>query len=541
MPTISEFLLERLDPLVDAVFGIPGDYILRFYDQLDKKFDVITTTDEQCAGFAADAYARVHGFGVVCVTYCVGGLKILNPIAAAYAEKSPMLVISGAPGVKERQSGLLLHHAAGPYECQREIFKNLTCATAILDDPTWAGHEIDRVIDAIQYHKQPGYLEIPRDMVDKNVKYDVYMQGTPNSTPIDQENLDEALEKSIEWLERSESPVILAGVELARFGFGEEIIKFADRNNIPVATTILGKSVVSEYHPLCLGIYAGAMSHDRIRQIVENSDCVLQLGVMQTDMNMAFQPFQCNQTRVIQANTGRVRVRRSTYENVSFQEFVNKLLQVKLSNGKQASRVQVRKTVFTPEKGRKLTTERLFEKIDAIIEKDNAIIADVGDSLFGAADLRVHHCNQFLAPAFYTSMGNSVPGALGVQTARPDLRPIVIVGDGAFQMTGMEFSTIVRRGLNPVILVLNNDGYATERMLGCDGQYNDVQNWDYENIPKVVGGGVGYTASTEDELDRALDAALKDTKSASIINVIVDKMDVTPALKRMTDNLSKRI
>ena len=544
MPTVAQFLMERLEPLVDDVFGIPGDYILAFYDQLDKKFNVIGTTDEQCAGFAADAYARVRGFGVVCVTYCVGGFKLLNPIACAYAEKSPVLVISGAPGVKERSSGLLLHHAAGPFGCQRKVFQNVTCASAVLDDPNWAGYEVDRVIDAIQYHKQPGYIEIPRDMVNTNIRYDVYSQGTPSSDHGDTENLNEAIEKSIEWIKQSEHPVVLAGVEMARYGFGEELIKFAERNNIPVATTILGKSVISEHNSHCLGIYAGAMSHDDVREIVETSDCVLQLGVMQTDMNMAFQPFQCNRTNVIFASTGRVRVRRSTYEHVSFQEFVTGLLRVELSKKKQRSSIEVshdRRGGFIVEKGRPVTAERLFHKINEVIDKDTAIIADVGDCLFGAADLRVHYHNQFLAPAFYTSMGNALPGALGVQTALPDIRPIVLVGDGAFQMTGMEVSTIVRRGLNPVIFVLNNDGYGTERCLGVDGQYNDLQRWGYHKVPEVVGGGVGYLVETEDELDAAVGAALANKKSASIINVILDKMDVTPALRRMTDSLKHSV
>jgi len=540
MPSVAQFLMERLDPLVDSIFGIPGDYILNFYNQIDQKFDVINTTDEQCAGFAADAYARVHGFGVVCVTYCVGGFKLLNSVACAYAEKSPVLIISGAPGVKERHAGLLLHHAAGPYECQRRVFEHVTCASAILDDPTWAGHEIDRVIDAIQHFKQPGYLEIPRDMVDKNVKYDVYAQGTPQSFVGDPENLQEALEKSIEWISNSEKPVILAGVELARFDLGSELIKFAERTNIPVATTILGKSVVSEYHPLCLGVYGGTMSRDVVREMVETSDCVLQLGVMQTDMNLGFRPFQCNQTNVIMANTDRVRIRRSTYENVAFLEFVNSLLKSEVEPKVSVKVPRKQVTKFVPQNS-PITAERLFEKIDSILDTNTAIIADVGDSLFGATDLTVRHHNHFLAPAFYTSMGNAVPGALGVQTAIPDVRPVVIVGDGAFQMTGMEISTIVRRGLNPIIIVLNNDGYGTERCLGNDGQYNDLQRWDYHRVTEVVGGGNGFLVENERELDAAMTEALADKKSVSILNVVIDRMDVTPALKRMTANLKDRV
>jgi len=541
MPKQGEFIIDRLKGLVDHIFGVPGDYVLNLYHQLSKHFDVVNTTDEQCAGFAADAYARASGFGVVCSTYGVGGFKLLNAIAQAYAERSPVLFISGAPGVKERQGGLLLHHAAGPYQCQLNVFEHVTCASACLDDPSWACHEIDRVIEAIQRCKQPGYIEVPRDMVDKNVRYDAYSQGTPNAMLSNRENLSEALEKTLEWLSRSKQPVILAGVELARFDLGLPLIQFAEKHQIPVATTLLSKSVINENHPLSLGVYCGSMSRNYVREAVEGSDCVLMLGVMQTDMNLAFQPFQCDQTNVVLASTGRVRVRRSTYEMVEFVDFVGSLLSSEVQAKSLVAINRPKVLPFVPEVGKLMTTTRLFQKIDTILDKDMAIIADIGDSMFGASDLTVHHRNHFLCPAFYTSMGTSIPGALGLQCAHPNVRPIVLCGDGAFQMTGMEFSTIVKRGLNPIVFILNNQGYETERHLGYDGEINDVQPWQFHLVPDVVGGGRGFLVHTEDELDQAVECALGDKKSASIINVMLSKLDPTPALKRMTESLARRV
>ncbi len=541
MPRLGEFLIDRVEPLVNHVFGIPGDYVLNLYSQLADRLVMVNTTDEQCAGFAADAYARVHGFGVVCATYCVGGFKLLNSIAGAYAERSPVLFISGAPGAKERQAGLCLHHSAGPYECQKLVFEHVTCASAVLDDSSWACHEIDRVIDTMQHNKLPGYIEVPRDMVDRNVKYDVYEQGTPDASGSDPENLDEALQKSLEWINSSKRPVILAGVELARFGFGLPLIQFAERHNIPVATTLLSKSVINENHRLSLGTYCGDMSYPHVRELVENSDCVIMLGVMQTDMNMAFRPFRCNQTNVIMANAGRVRVRRSTYENVEFSQFTHSLLQANVSSKKDLISTPAIQAPYVPKSDEIITSARLFEKINSILDEDMAIIADIGDSLFGACDLKVHHRNQFLSPAFYTSMGFAVPAALGLQCAQPKVRPIVIVGDGAFQMTGMEFSTIIKQNLNPIVFVLNNKGYETERHLGYDGEINDVQMWNYHLVPKVVGGGDGYLVETEGELERAVSAALGNKKSASLINVVVDTMHPTPGLRRMTKSLSRNV
>lgn len=542
MPTSTQYLIERLKPLTNHIFGVPGDYVLNLYHQLNEAFDVCNTTDEQCAGFAADAYARINGFGVVCATYCVGGFKLLNPIAGAYAEKSPVLFISGAPGVKERQNGLLLHHCAGAYECQHNVFKNVTCASAVLDDVHRVSHEIDRVVATMLACKQPGYLEIPRDMVDRNIKYDAYTQGNATIKTSDAENLAEALENTIDWIAASKTPVILAGVEVQRFGFGELLIQFAEKHNIPVATTILGKSVVNEHHPLALGVYAGSISSDAIRSVVEKSDCVIQLGVMQTDMNMGFQPFQCHQSHVITANTGVVRIRRSTYENVLFNDFAGQLLKSKPKVQRQTAILPKSKIEpFIPAENTPVTAGRLFDKINSILSPDLAIIADIGDSLFGASELRMHSNNHFLSPAFYTSMGSSVPSALGVQLANPKARPIVIVGDGAFQMTGMEFSTIVNRNLNPLIFVLNNKGYSTERLLGFDGTYNNVRNWDFHLIPDIIKGGKGYLVQTERELHEVVDLALNDKKMASIIHVDVATMNVTPALQRMTKKLSQSV
>src|SRR5512133_644089 len=165
--SIGQYLIDRLSERgVRHVFGIPGDYVLSFYDLLEKsKLRVINTCDEQGAGFAADAYARVCGLGAVCVTYCVGGLKVANSTAGAFAEKSPVVVISGAPGVKERQKDPLLHHKVREFDTQKKVFEQLTVASAVLSDPQTAFQEIDRVLHAALRYKRPVYLELPRDIV----------------------------------------------------------------------------------------------------------------------------------------------------------------------------------------------------------------------------------------------------------------------------------------------------------------------------------------------------------------------------------------
>ncbi len=541
MPSVSEFLLERLtNAKIKSVFGVCGDYILNFYKKLSdcEQIDLVNSTDEAHAGFAANAYARVNGIGAVCVTYNVGALKIANSVACAYAERCPVVVISGSPGIKERAEGIYLHHMVRTFETQKEIFDNITCASTVLDDPNTAGYEIDRVFEALAYHKQPIYIELPRDIADKPITYDVYKQGTPSAPVTDAQNLEEALLEVTEWIKESENPVILAGVQLARYGLGEELLKFAERWNIPIAVTLLSKSVVSEKNKLFLGVYAGSTSKDSVKEIVENSDCLLMFGEILTDMTLGFLPKQFKKRNVVECAIEGLKVKNHTFTNVTFQDFCVNLFKLPCDCKKAGSYSEKKFPPKFEPQNVKLTTARFFEKINSILNSEMVVIADVGDSLFGASDLIMHTEHNFIGSAFYTSMGTAIPGALGVQLGCGK-RPIVLVGDGAFQMSCSELSTIVLRKLNPIVFVLNNKGYTTERFL-LDGTFNDINNWNYHKIVEMIGGGVGFSVNTETDLESAVESSLK-SKELCIVNVNVETRDISLALARLTDGLSKRI
>jgi indolepyruvate decarboxylase len=187
-----------------------------------------------------------------------------------------------------------------------------------------------------------------------------------------------------------------------------------------------------------------------------------------------------------------------------------------------------------------MTSARLFARLDRMLGDNMVVIADIGDSLFGSADLHMTRRTEFISPAYYTSMGFAVPASVGAGMANPGDRALVIVGDGAFQMTGMELSTIARNGLKPIVVVLNNHGYTTERFL-LDGTFNDIHLWQFHKIPEVLGTGLGLEVRTEGELDAALEAAIANTGSFSLLNVHIDKLDRSPALERLAIRLSKRI
>lgn len=533
------------------VFGIPGDYVLGFYDLLCKsKLSLVNTCDEQGAGFAADAYARVRGLGVVCVTYCVGGLKVANTTAEAFAEKSPVVVISGAPGMKEREKNPLLHHKVREFDTQKNIFEQLTIAATVLSDPQTAFQEIDRVLHAALRFKRPVYIELPRDQVfvpgiphHKITKF--YERSEPRS-------LRAALTEAEAMINQARRPVVLADVEIHRFGVQKLVLQLVEKTGIPVAATVLGKSVIGEQHPAYLGVYEGAMGRDDVRKYVEGSDCVIMLGAFMTDINLGIYTAQLDPARSIYATSEKLSIRYHTYEEVRFKDFLRGLLKLKFRrrtlghipkpvplNGEAQLENSSRKLSLRAG-ARPLTVKRLFERLNRFLSADIMVVADVGDALFGATDLFIREHTEFLSPAYYTSMGFAVPACVGAQLANPKLRPLVLVGDGAFQMTGMELATVARYGLNPVVVVLNNKGYGTERHIQ-DGPYNDLWPWDYSRLPEVLGAGRAFLVKTEGDLETALAAAREWTESFCLLDVHLPPLDRSPALDRLASRLAKRL
>ena len=537
--SIGNYLIQRLaENGVGHVFGVPGDYVLTFFKQMEESpIKVINTCDEQGAGFAADAYARVNGLGAACITYCVGGLKIANAAAQAFAERSPVVMISGAPGTREKQRGPLLHHTVRGFDTQLRVFEQLTVAAAVLDDPATAAFEIERVLAAARHHSRPVYIEIPRDMAGAEIG--PLHRRAPVDEPGDPEVLATAIAEAVERMPAAERPVILAGEELHRFRLQPALAEIVHKTGIPVAATIMGKSVFPESDPAYLGVYEGAMGRDNVRDYVESSDCMVLLGAQMTDMNLGIYTARIDRRYAVYAASDRITIGHHAFDGVAVADFVAGLA-AHLWQRRQVPPFEhpEHPGLFNPS-DRPMTVEALFRQINAFLEDDMVVIADPGDALFGAEDLYIHNGAHFLAPAYYCSLGFAVPAALGVQAAAPHLRPLVLVGDGAFQMSGMEVASIVRFGQNPIIVVLDNGGYGTERPM-LDGAFNDVLAWNYWKVPEVLGAGLGIKVTTEVEMDEALSRAHANVGSVSIIQVMLGRDDHSPALGRLTATLGER-
>ena len=542
--SVGEYLIHRLQNYgINDVFGIPGDYILSFYTMLEEgPLRAIGCTREDCAGFAADAYARLNGMGALCVTYCVGGLSVCNAVAGAYAEKSPVVLISGSPGLGERIDNPLLHHMVRNWRTQFDVFSKICVAGTELNDPLTAYREIDRVLAACARYKRPVYLEIPRDMVHvrPEVSHDFEMPE-PSSDP---RALAESVAETVERIETARQPVILAGVEVHRFGLADWVVQLAESCQIPIAATMLGKSVIRETHPLYMGLYEGALGHEHVTKYVEESDCLLMLGTFMTDINLGIYTAHLDPQNCIYATSETLRIRHHHYHDVLIGDFIQALVE----KAPQPHATPPPPPAAPPPPALTVQTEapisirRMIARLDQQLDDETIVIADIGDALFAATELTTHAHSEFLSPAYYTSMGFAVPAAFGAHTARPDRRTVAIVGDGAFQMTGMELSNMVRRKHPTIIIVLNNQGYGTERLLHPgDYAFNDIQNWQYHQLPSVLGGGTGYDIHTEGDFDEALQAAWADRGGPSILNVHLDPSDKSEALARLAARLGETV
>lgn len=542
--SIGQYLIRRLQEYgIRDMFGIPGDYVLNFYSMLEASpINLVGCTREDGAGFAADAYARLNGMGAVCVTYCVGGFSLCNSIAGAFAEKSPVVVISGSPGLRERDNNPLLHHKVRDFHTQKAVFEQICVAGAELSDPVSAFTEIDRLLDMCHRFKRPVYIEIPRDMVDvvPHIAHPYHKQR-PGSDPA---ALTESVNEAMTLLADCEKPLILAGVEIHRFGLQDQLLALAESANIPIAATLLGKSVISEKHPLYIGLYEGAMGREEVTRYVEESDCLLLLGTFMTDINMGIWTAQLEPSRCIYATSEQLRIRHHHYHGVQLHDFISQLTSQRPSppHRQIPKSLSFRESAFRLQPEAPLNVSRLVARLNQQLDENTIVIADIGDALFAATELVIHGRTEFISPAYYTSMGFAVPATLGAHVARDDRRVVCLVGDGAFQMTGMELSTIVRHGFDPIIIVLDNNGYGTERFLHPgDHKYNEIHGWNYAQLPEVIRGGTGYLVRTEGEFDDALTRAWADRQGMSLIHAHICRHECSQALTRLAEKLSKHV
>jgi TPP-dependent 2-oxoacid decarboxylase len=483
-------------------------------------------------GFAADGYARATGrIGAICVTYGAGGHNMVNPVAASFSERVPILVISGGPGEEECKLGVLIHHQAREIESQLHIYREVTCAAKLINDPLRAAAQIDEVIRSIWLNQQPGYLEIHRDMVECEIpvpKEIVSWNGELPHLQSDRRKLDEAVRDTAERLSRAQRPLVLVGIEAYRFKAAREIVKLVEKMGVPCCTSVLAKGAFPMSHPLFMGVYAGAISPPPIRARVEQADLIIGLGMFLTDIEMGGrQPPEALRHRSIWAVENRVNVSFHTYTDITLRDFVHALLRVELKRHRENVVYSDNLPAPRTAPNRPVRVADVLREINYFLarQKKFLVVAESGDSLFGGIDIKVGNDGLYLAQGFYASMGFAVPGALGAQIGT-GLRPLILTGDGGFQMTGVEIAHAPRYRLNPIVVLLNNGGWGIFRPVVKRQDLLALPSWRYAELARLWGGR-GFRVETAAQLRRALEQAAK-SPTFTIVEVMIGPRDLSP-------------
>jgi len=473
---MAEFILERLEKHnVKHIFGVNGDYINEFYDKVKQSTIVpVFNTDESHSGFAANAYARINGMGCVAVNYQVGAYKLINSVACAYVERSPLIIISGSSSTKDKRDN-----------AQFEIFSKITRSAYLLDNPSLAGYLVDKAFDELNHYKQPVYLELPRDLMGKPINYDVYKLGTPKLPKTNQAYLEEAIKEVKAKLEVAKNPVIVAGVELARYNLGAELIRFVETCNIPIITDASSKSVINERHRLFVGMV------EKNKEMLNKSDCLIILGAISD----AFSSFNKN---VVMCNISETRIDNHFYRDIQFQDFCSSLFKQNI-NKFETVEFSKPKCEFVPS-NTKITSERFVAKLNCFLNKNMVLVSESDAKLVLDVQMQTH--NQFIGPAFYASTGFAIPGALAIQLAKSNVKPVVVTTTHSCRNTWAELSTCVLHKLSPIIFVLK-----TAKDTLC-----------FSHVKELFGAGTGVEVSNELELEEACNQAVS-SKELFVISV----------------------
>jgi indolepyruvate decarboxylase len=535
---LGEFLVAYLRRIgVTHLFGLPGDLVLGLFQSLarERALEIVTFSHEPAVGFAADGYARAtRRLGVICVTYGAGGHNIVNPVAAAYAERVPLMVISGGPGAEEARRSSI-HHQVKSLDSQWRVFQEVTCDARRLLHPERAAIEIHELVCGIMRELRPGYLEIRRDQVDLEIPVPEEIRSWNGELPrpvSDPRRLAEALRDTVERLRRAARPMLVAGVDLHRVGAHGDFLRLAEKLECAVATTMLAKGVFPMDHPLHLGIQIGPFGAAAIQQRVAEADLVIELGTQHTDINLGRAPEIAPAEKTIWAEPERVSISFHQYQGVVLHEFVRGLADSVLPCFREKVEYcdNLARTPFEANADAELSTNDLLVELNEFLARHPGmyVVAESGDMLFGGLELRLRG-GMYMAQGYYASMGFGVPAALGAQLGT-GVRPLILCGDGAFQMTGMEISHAPTHGLNPICVLVNNAGWGIFRPIVERQDLLDVPNWPYAELGRALGGG-GQRARTRGELRAALEAAFASDRF-SIVEAITPPDDLSPISRR---------
>jgi len=540
--TVGSYLAARLEQIgVRDYFAVPGDYNLVLLDQLlkNEKLNFVGCCNELNLGYACDGYARANGIAAGFVTFSVGGLSAINAIAGAYAEDLPILFVSGGPNTNAAPENRPLHHTLGEvrYRYQLDMFKHVTAGAYSIEHLDDAPEMIDRAVNDCLRHRKPVYLEIACNLAGESVP-SAPLQKLTAPVPCDEAALEAAVEHAAEMLNAAVKPVLVGGVKLRPWNASKPFSDLARASSYAVAMMPNAKGFFDESAPGYIGTYWGPVSSPGCAEVVESADAYLFAGPTFTDYTTSGYTALINPKKLIQANPERVKMPGLTYNNVPLALFLEKLTaRLKPNDASRKAFERFRpdppqKPELTPETT--LLTRHVVDRVEAMLTPEMTLLAETGDSWFNGVKTKLPTGTGFEIQMQYGSIGWSVGATLGYALATKGERRLVsLIGDGSFQLTAQELSTIIRYGLNPIIFLINNRGYTIEVEIH-DGPYNNIKNWDYAGLMQVFnaedGKGWSTRVGTVGELDAAIKQALALDGGPSLIELTIDRDDCSKEL-----------
>ena len=452
-------------------------------------------------------------------------------------------MISGAPGLRESDEHTLLHHRIRSSDTQERFFKEVCVQTACLDSGRTAVEKIQRVLEAMRRESRPGYLELPRDSLTRPVPRPLPPLVAPGPHQVAELQRRTGL-ALLDWLRSRKRPVVLAGVEIHRFGLQDQLRQVLEREGWPFATSLSGKSLLSEQHPLYLGVYEGAMGAAAVRQVVEGSDGLLILGMPLSDLDTGVYTMELNAATCLRVEMDRglqwLQGDQDTLDPVT-------LLQVWQEAEPPSQAASYRPAVrpspaeaFVPVADQALTVRRLLLAVDAVLSDNTVVLADTGDATFASLALHLKDANDYINSGNWASLGFALPAAVGAWGAHPDQRPLVLVGDGALLMSAIELATLARYRIPALVVVLDNAGYGTERPM-LDGPFNDVAPVDHVGLALAMGFQAARRVRREGELWDCLQTFLRESQGPTLVSVELDRHDASEALRNLTAALGRKV
>jgi len=548
--TLGDLVIDVVKKLgVGDIFGVPGDYNLRFLDYIvgDEKLKWVGNCNELNASYAADGYAREKGIGVLVTTLGVGELSAANGIAGSFAHNIPILHIVGYPNSRVIEYDIPVHHTLANFKKNSflESFTPISGATTILTATNYI-EEIQRVILNMLTTKKPCYLGIPADLVDLDISEtieDIYFYHKSSDTHMVKEIGEVIIKRYLE----AKKPIFFLGINIARFGWREVMTKILQKNQAKFATTLMGKSIINETsiaEPNFLGIYAGDYSTKGMIKVMQDADCIISIGTVETDMNCGgFTEDSIDFDHVITIRPNSVKIGKKLYSGVSVDALLNYILENILPN-KSAKIDFLPKEVKINTEDFKNSTASLNHKdfwplvAKEIVKEGDIVVAEAGTALFGLVGQDLPPKIDFVSQLLWASIGYTLPSAIGSAIASPNRRVLLFIGDGSFQLTAQELSLISRYKLNVTVFLINNNGYTIERAIhGAKQSYNDISVWNYLGFAKSL--GVDKAIRVKNFKDFMDNVEEINKNGPKMVELFFDKLDYPPLLKQISDKLEE--